>query len=53
MVLETLFQEVGAFFVKMCNVTIQFGDISFTVGALYLWCGLAAILIYFLRGLSN
>lgn len=53
MVLETLFREVGAFFIRMCNVTVQFGEYSFTVGTLYMWCGIALILIYILRGISS
>ena len=53
MVLETLFREVGQLFIRMCNVTIELGEHSFTVGTLYVWCGVAAILIYILRGLAD
>ena len=41
------------FFVRFCSVRLTLGGVSFTVGAFFLWCGLAVILINFIRGLGN
>lgn len=41
------------FFVEYCNIEIDLGVGSFTVGALFLWCALALVVIGFLKGLAK
>lgn len=50
--LEVL-QPFFDFFVKFCAVNITLGGFSFTVGALFIWCILACILIGFVKGLAR
>lgn len=46
-------QPVWDFFVTYCSTVISIGGYSFTVGALFVWCILASILIGFFRGLAS
>ena len=48
-----LFQIVGKFFKYYCAIQLQFGAVTFTVGQVLLFCGIATILIWFVRGLCG
>lgn len=48
-----VFKEVAVFFIHMCSVHVTFGGISFTVGALFLWCAIAVVLVGFIRGMKS
>ena len=50
---SVVFREIGSFFIKMCNIHLTFAGIDFTVGAMYMWMGIACIIIYILKGLSS
>lgn len=41
------------FFVTFCGTQITLGGFSFSVGALFIWCFLATILIGFMKGLAK
>lgn len=47
-VLQPFFDYIARF----CAVTLTFGGFTFSVGALFLWCALATIVIGFLKGLA-
>ena len=46
-------KKVVDFFIMFCNVKCTFAGIEFSVGAVFIWCGLAGILIGFLKGLAE
>lgn len=41
------------FFERYCATVITIGGFSFTIGALFLWCILAVLVINFIRGLAS
>lgn len=49
----SVFRIVGRFFLDFCSVDVTLFGITFTVGALFLWCAVALILIKFVRGLMS
>lgn len=46
-------REVGEFFLKYCSTEIVFNGYRFTVGSLYLFCAIAVLLVWFLKGMSE
>lgn len=48
-----VFEPLWSFFVKFCNVQMTLGGYTFSVGALFVWCVLASILICFVKGLAK
>lgn len=48
-----VFRIVGQFFIDYCSITVSMFGVSFTVGALFMWCALALILIGFVKGLMS
>lgn len=51
--LMKLFNPLIDFFMEMCAVEITMGGVEFTLGALWIWCAIACVLIGFIRGLAN
>lgn len=51
--LITVLKPFFDFFVRFCNVSITLGGYSFSVGALFMWCIIATILIGFVKGLAS
>lgn len=48
-----VFKEVAEYFILLCNIKVTLFGVSFTVGAWFLWCALAIVLIGFVRGLAS
>lgn len=42
-------EKVIAFFITLCNVECTFAGFNFTVGSVFIWCGLVAIIAGFLK----
>ena len=42
-----------SFLEKFFGVTITLGGFSFSVGSFFMWCILATLLIWFLKGLAD
>ena len=51
--LIVVFEAVGAYFKYLCSIKLVVAGYSFTVGALFMWCGIASILIWFIKELQN
>lgn len=51
--LMKLFNPLIDFFVELCAVEITMGGVKFTVGALWIWCAIASVIIAFIRGLAS
>lgn len=48
-----LFEMLVDFFLKLCEVSFTLGGFKITVGALFIWCAIATVVIGFIRGLTN
>lgn len=46
-------QKLGEFFLKYCSTEIVFNGYCFTVGSVYLFCAIAVLLIWFVKGLGE
>ena len=41
------------FLIEYLNIQLTVGGFSFTIGALFLWCALVLVVIWFLKGLAD
>lgn len=48
-----LYKMIGSCFIKLCNVHFTVGGLDFTVGSVFLFCLVASLIIWFLRGLAD
>lgn len=48
-----VFELVGRFFIDYCGTPVTLFGFKFTVGTLFLWCGLAVLIIGWIKGVSS
>lgn len=46
-------RELGDFFVEYCSIEVVFNGYRFTVGSFYIFCAIALLLVWFLRGMGE
>lgn len=46
-------RELGRFFMHYCSIEIVFNGYRFTVGSLFLFCAIAVLLIWFVKGMGK
>ena len=48
----SVFEVIADFFIYYCNIMLDFGGIKFTVGTMFIWCGIALLAITAFKRLS-
>lgn len=48
-----VFRPVVDFFIRYCSVVVTVGGFSFTVGSMFIWCGVVVIVWSFIRRLAD
>lgn len=48
-----VFKPIVDFFVYYCSIILTVGGLSFSVGSLFIWCGLVALIWNFIRRLAD
>lgn len=46
-------QELGEFFLEYCSTEVVFNGYRFTVGSVYLFCAIAVVFIWFVKGMGE
>ena len=48
----SVFKEIADFFIYYCSVVVDFGGIEFPIGAMFIWAGLAGLVLMILRRMA-
>ena len=48
-----LFQQIGAFFIRLCATSFSVGGYTFTVGSVYIFCSAVIFITWFVRKLTD
>lgn len=48
-----LFRKVADLFIYYCSIRLPINGYNITVGAVFIFCGIAGILIKFVRGMAE